>query len=573
MVKLTIDGKSITVRDGATILEAARSIGIKIPTLCYLKDVNEIGACRVCVVEVEGNENLCAACNTQAEEGMVVLTNSPRVRAARRINVELILSAHNTNCTSCVRNGNCTLQTLCRDLNITDIPFDVRYPKQRWNMNLPLIRDQEKCVKCMRCVSFCEKIQSLGVWDVLGTGPRTTVSLRNTRDLNDTNCSLCGQCITHCPVGALHERDDTQRVMDALADPDKIVIAQVAPAVRSAWGADAGLTRQQATVGRMVTALRGLGFRYVFDTDFAADLTIMEEGSELLERLSDREGNTWPMFTSCCPGWVRFVKHEFPEFLPNLSSAKSPQQMFGAIAKTYFADQLGVDPGRIVCVSIMPCTAKKYEAAVPQVSDTLADADVDIVLTTREMARMLRSSGICLDELGEEPFDEPLGLGTGAGVIFGTTGGVMEAALRSAHYLVTGSNPHPDAFSSVRGMEGWKERTVQVGSVSLKVAVASGLGNARRLLNAIKSGKAAYDFVEIMACPGGCAGGGGQPITDGCELAAERGEVLRQLDTAAPLRFSHENPFVRKLYEDYLEKPLSHKSHKLLHTDQREWDL
>lgn len=573
MVKLTIDGKSVTVKEGTTILEAARSVGIKIPTLCYLKDINEIGACRICIVEVIGNDNLCAACNTQAEEGMEVLTNSPRVRETRRINVELILSAHNTNCTSCVRNGNCTLQSLCRDLNITDIPFEVSYPKKNWNKELPLIRDNEKCVKCMRCVSLCEKVQSLGVWDVMGTGPRTTVSLRGTGKFNDLNCAFCGQCITHCPVGALHERDDTQKVLNALADPEKIVIAQVAPAVRSAWGVDAGLDDKYATVGRMVTALKGLGFKYVFDTDFAADLTIMEEGSELLERIAHKDEYKWPMFTSCCPGWVRFVKHEFPEFLPNLSSAKSPQQMFGAVAKTWFAKQLDVEPNKICCVSIMPCVAKKYEAAVPQVSDSGADRDVDIVLTTREMGRMLRSSGICIEELGESHFDEPLGLGTGAGVIFGTTGGVMEAALRSAHYLITGENPHPDAFSAVRGMEGWKERTVQVGGVSLNVAVASGLGNANKLLQAIKRGKVNYDFVEIMACPGGCAGGGGQPITDGKEMAAERGEKLRHLDSNAALRFSHENPFVTQLYEQYMEKPLSHKAHTLLHTDQKEWDI
>lgn len=573
MVKLTIDGKHVSVKEGTTILEAARSVGIRIPTLCYLKDVNEIGACRVCIVEVVGNENLCAACNTQAEDGMEVLTNSARVRSARQINVELILSAHNTNCTSCVRNGNCTLQTLCQDLNITDIPFEVSYPKKNWDKTLPLIRDREKCVKCMRCISFCEKVQGLGVWDVLGTGHRTTVGLRGTSNLRDANCALCGQCITHCPVGALHERDDTRKVLDALADPDKIVIAQVAPAVRSAWGVDAGLEENQATVGRMVTALKGLGFDYVFDTDFAADLTIMEEGSELVERLQNREKYEWPMFTSCCPGWVRFIKHEFPRFLPNLSTAKSPQQMFGAVAKTWFAKQLNVKPDQIFCVSVMPCVAKKYEAAVPEVSDSGAEADVDLVLTTREMGRMLRSSGICLEELGETAFDEPLGLGTGAGVIFGTTGGVMEAALRSAHYLVTGENPHPDAFSTVRGMEGWKERVVQVGDVSLKVAVVSGLGNARKLLHEIKWKNAQYDFVEIMACPGGCAGGGGQPITDGKELAAERGEVLRRLDADSPIRFSHDNPFISQLYEQYMQKPLSHRAHELLHTNQEEWEI
>lgn len=572
MVNLTIDGKKVCVKEGTTILQAAKIAGINIPTLCFLKDVNEIGACRVCVVEVEGNENLCASCNTCAEEGMVVLTNSPRVRETRRINVELILSNHNTNCTSCVRNGNCTLQSLCRDLNITDVPFEISYQKKNWDDTLPLIRDNEKCVKCMRCVSFCEKVQGLGVWDVVGTGSRTMVSMRGTKSFGDTHCSLCGQCITHCPVGALHERDDTQKVLDAIADPEKIVLVQVAPAVRSAWGADAGMNPEAATVGRMVTALKNIGFDYVFDTDFAADLTIMEEGSELLERLGNKDGYKWPMFTSCCPGWVRFVKHEFPEFLPNLSSAKSPQQMFGAVAKTYFAKQLDAEPDKIVSVSIMPCTSKKYEADVKEVSDS-GSKDVDIVLTTRELGRMLRAAGMHLESLPESDFDEPLGLGTGAGVIFGTTGGVMEAALRTAHYLVTGENPHPDAFSAVRGMEGWKERTVQVGGASLNVAVASGLGNSRKLLEAVKAGKVNYDFVEIMACPGGCAGGGGQPIKDGHELAAERGQILRDLDSASPVRFSHDNVYIIKLYDEYLDKPLSHKAHELLHTNQSEWTI
>lgn len=570
MVRLTIDGKLVEVHDGATILEAAGMAGIKIPTLCYLKEINEIGACRVCIVEVEGNQNLCAACNTAAVEGMVVRTNSPRVRAARRVNVELILSTHNTACTSCVRSGNCTLQTLAQDLNISTVPYEVKFPKNDWDQDLPLIRDRDKCVKCMRCVNVCDKIQDLGVWDVLGTGYRTTVGLREGGSLADINCSLCGQCITHCPVGALHERDDTQKLLDALADPEKTVIAQVAPAVRAAWGVDAGVPQEKATVGRMVAAMKGLGFDYVFDTDFAADLTIMEEGSELLERMKDKEH--WPMFTSCCPGWVRFVKQNYPEFLPNLSSAKSPQQMFGAMAKTWFAEKLGVSADKIFSVSFMPCTAKKYECDVPEVNGSDA-RDVDLVLTTRELGRVLRGGGQILELLPEVEFDRPFGLGTGAGVIFGTTGGVMEAALRSAHYLVTGQNPDPDAFSAVRGMEGWRERDVKVGDAALKVAVANGLGNARKLLEAIKAGKVHYDFVEIMACPGGCAGGGGQPITDGVELAEVRGGVLRGLDVRSELRFSHENPDVQQAYAEYLGKPLGEKAHHLLHTEQAAWTI
>ncbi len=573
MVKLMIDDKPVTVQDGTTILEAAKSVGIRIPTLCYLKEINEIGACRICLVEIEGSEELYAACKTLAENDMVVRTNSPRVREARRINTELILSNHYTNCTCCVRSGNCTLQDLCQEFNITSNPYAADYPADDWDKQLPLIRNNKKYIKCMRCINFCDKVQTMDVWDIVGSGYRTSVNVKNNGKLNDTNCTICGQCITHCPVGALRERDDTQKVYDAIADPDKIVIAQVAPSVRAAWGDDAGLPKDEATVGRMVTALRSIGYDYVFDTDFSADLTIMEEGSEFLERLNHKEDYAWPMFTSCCPGWVRFVKHEFPEFLPNLSSAKSPQAMFGAVAKTYFAEYLDVDPNRIVCVSYMPCTSKKYEAAVPELNDAGAGRDVDIVLTTRELTRMIRSCNMDLADLTPSEFDEPLGLGTGAGVIFGTTGGVMEAALRTAQYVLTGENPDPDSFSAVRGMEGWKERTVTVGGASLKVAVASGLGNARALCTALKEGRVQYDFVEIMACPGGCAGGGGQPITDGCELAEERGGILLDLDKNAELRFSHDNPYIQKLYENYLDKPLSEKAHHLLHTDQSKWDL
>ena len=568
MVNLTIDGRAVSVPAGTTILEAARQAGVYIPTLCYLKDLNEIAACRVCVVEVEGNEKLNAACNTAVEEGMVVHTASPRVLRARRINVQLILSQHNVSCATCVREGNCALQRVCRELNLLDDPFDNKALPFRWDKGFPLIRDAGKCVQCLRCVNVCEKVQGLGVWAFNGTGRLSQVEVRGGMDIKDVNCALCGQCITHCPVGALSARDDTKKALQAITDPDKITIVQVAPAVRAAWGDAVGLPPELATEKRMVAAIRSLGVDYVFDTDFSADLTIMEEGSELVERI--KEGRQGPMFTSCCPGWVRFLKMEYPDMVGELSTAKSPQQMFGAVAKSYYAQLLGVDPGKVFCISIMPCSAKKYECDVPEVNDA-SDKDVDLVLTTRELGRLLR--GVDVYSLPEEDFDQPLGTATGAGVIFGATGGVMEAALRSAHFLLTGKNPDADAFTEVRGLQGWKEATYQIGSVKLKVAVTSGLGNARKLLEALRSGEVHYDFVEVMACPGGCAGGGGQPIRDGQELAGERGERLYALDKDNPLRFSHENPAVLALYKDFMEAPLSHKAHKLLHTDQSQWTL
>ena len=571
MVNLTINGISVQAEEHMTILTAAASAGITIPTLCYLKDINEIGACRVCVVEIEGVERLQAACNATVSEGMAVYTNSPKVREARRINVELILSQHNDHCASCARSGNCTLQTLCNDLGITEEHFEKQVPKNRWSRRSPLVRDAAKCVKCMRCVQICDHVQDLHIWDVANTGSHTTIDVSRNRFISESDCALCGQCITHCPVGALRERDDTDEVFSALADPERITVVQIAPAVRAAWGEAFGMVREDATAGRLVAALRTMGFDYIFDTDFSADLTIMEEGSEFLQRL--REHGTLPMFTSCCPGWVRFVKSQFPEFTDHLSTAKSPQQMFGAVAKSYYAELLGVEPERIYCVSVMPCLAKKHECALPSMNDAGAGQDVDAVLTTREITRMIRAEHIRPQTLAEEAFDQPLGTATGAGVIFGATGGVMEAALRSAYYLVTGNNPDPDAFRAVRGMDGWREATFDLAGTPLRVAIASGLGNTRRLMEAIRSGRASYDFVEIMACPGGCAGGGGQPIHDGQELAAERAGVLYELDRANALRFSHENPAVLACYRDFLGQPLSEKAHHLLHTDHRAWDM
>ena len=573
MVNVTIDGKQLTVDASKTILQAAREAGIAIPTLCYLEGINEIGACRLCIVEVEGMNRLVPSCNTKVEEGMVIRTNTEKIRAARKINTELLLSQHQCQCTTCARSGNCVLQKIANDLGILEISYAKKIKHVEWNQEFPLIRDESRCVKCMRCIQVCNKVQGMGVWDIVNTGGRTTVAVSGNRKIEAADCVLCGQCITHCPVGALRARDDSDEVFDALNNPDKITVVQVAPAVRAAWGESLGLSDALASEKRMAAALRKLGFDYVFDTNFSADLTIMEEGSELVEMLKDKENHQFPLFTSCCPGWVRFMKTQYPDMTGQLSTAKSPQQMFGTIAKTYYAEVLGVDPEKIYCVSIMPCVAKKYECSVEAVNDAEAGADVDVSLTTRELARMIVASGIDVMQLPEEDFDQPLGTGTGAAVIFGATGGVMEAALRSAYYLVTGENPPVEAFTAVRGGADWREADFDVKGVTVKTAVASGLANARKLVEAVRSGKAHYDFVEIMACPGGCAGGGGQPIHEGCEYYASRGQKLYALDVNNPLRFSHENPAVLDLYKNYLGSPLSEKAHHLLHTDQKEWKL
>ena len=574
MVNAIIDGRSVSVQTGTTILDAAQAAGIPIPHLCYLKDINEIAACRMCVVEIDGIERLVTACDNAVLEGMVIHTNSPRVRRARRTNLRLLLSQHDTSCTTCIRSGNCELQTLSQDLNIHYQPYAVKPERSRIDLDAPLIREAGKCIKCMRCVQICDKVQNMHIWDVAGTGSRTTVDVSFNRLLKDTDCTYCGQCVTHCPTGALTARDDTNAVFDALEDPNITTVIQVAPAVRVAWAESFGLDPALATTGRMVAALRRIGFDYVFDTNFTADLTIMEEGSEFLQRFTHKNQYRWPMFTSCCPGWVRFVKGQFPAWTENLSTAKSPQQMFGAVAKSYFAQRKGIDPHKMFVVSVMPCISKKSECRLPTMRDACGDPDVDAVLTTRELARLLRSEHILPQDLPEESFDSPLGSGTGAAVIFGATGGVMDAALRSAYFLVTGANPDPDAFAQVRGNRPWKEAVFTIpGAGEVRVAVVSGLGSTRQLMEALEKGQVSYDFVEVMACPGGCAGGGGQPIHEGAELAAERGQRLWQLDAASGIRFSHENPEIQALYREFLGKPLGKVSHHLLHTDHLAWRM
>lgn len=564
MVNITINKKKISVPEGTTILAAAKNSGIEIPHLCYLKEINEIAACRVCVVEIEGKDKLVTACNNVVEEDMVIYTNSPKVREARKTIVRLILSQHNCECAICVRSGNCALQRVANDLGCIQNPYRKNIENTPWNVEYPIIRDNTKCIKCMRCIQICDKVQSLNVWDVINTGSRTTVNVRNNQSIENSDCVSCGQCITHCPVGTLRERDDIGEVLNAINDPNVITVVQVAPAVRTAWAESLGLAPELATEKRLAAILRHIGFDYVFDTNFSADLTIMEEANEFVSRLGDKDA-VFPMFTSCCPGWVSFAKKQYPKFAKQLSTAKSPQQMFGAVAKTYFAKRKDISSDRICCVSIMPCTAKKGEAKLPGMDAAGTGRDVDLVLTTRELARLIGGEAIVPELIGEEEFDSPLGTYSGAGVIFGATGGVMEAALRTAYNIVTGSNPDADAFAEVRGSNPWKEKEFDIAGSKIKVAVVSGLGNTRKLLEALERKEVFYHFVEVMACPGGCVGGGGQPIHDGEEYAPLRAPVLYELDKNAKVRFSHENEEVLRLYKEFLEKPNSHKAHELLH--------
>ncbi len=569
MVNIKINGQSLSVPSSYTVLEAARSANIEIPTLCYLKDISKTGSCRMCIVEIVGARNLQAACVYPVSEGMEVLTNTKKVRDARRINLELLLSDHDRSCLTCDRNQKCELQKLADDLGVNTITYDGERNVYAIDEVSPsIVRDNNKCVLCRRCVSACKAIQTVSVIDATERGFRTTIASPFNKSLGEVPCVNCGQCIVACPTGALREKDNTDDVWAAINDPDKYVVVQTAPAVRAGLGEEFGMPIGTAVTGKMAAALRRMGFNGVFDTDTGADLTIMEEGTEFINRLQN--GGKLPLITSCSPGWIKFCEHNFPDFLENLSSCKSPHQMFGAILKTYYAEKMGIDPKSMFVVSVMPCVAKKFESSRPEMEvDSLRD--VDAVISTRELAKMIKESGILFNKLPDEKFDNPFEEASGAGVIFGATGGVMEAALRTVVEVLEGKSLDKLEFDAVRGTEGIKEATLTVAGTEVKVAVVSGLGNARKLLNDIRDGKAEYHFVEIMACPGGCVTGGGQPIVDSgtrmdVDVKALRAAALYGEDKNLPIRKSHENPDIKLLYSEFLESPGSHKAHKLLHT-------
>ena len=569
-ITVKVNGVEISVPKGTTVLEAAHKAGFEIPTLCYMKEINEIGACRICVTEVNEGRGfrLVAGCVYPCTDNMEILTASPKVIESRKKTLELILSTHDRKCLSCVRSGNCELQKLAKDYGIEDASkYDgVMNEYEIDNSAAHMYRDNNKCILCRRCVAVCSKTQGIGVIGANERGFKTYIGSAFDMGLGETSCVSCGQCIAVCPVGAISEKDYTKPVLEAIADPAKTVLVQTAPAVRAGLGECFGLPIGTNVEGKMVAALRRLGFDKVFDTDFAADLTIMEEATEFLDRV--KNGGKLPLITSCSPGWVKYCEHYFPDMTENLSSCKSPQQMFGAVAKTYYAEKMGIDPKDIVMVSIMPCTAKKFEIGRDD-QNAAGVADVDFALTTRELGRMIERAGINFLGLEDEKFDDPLGISTGAGVIFGATGGVMEAALRTAIYTLTGETV--TELPEVRGTAGIKEATYNVAGMDVKVAVVSGLANAKEVLEKVQKGEADYQFIEIMACPGGCVNGGGQPqqpmsIRNFTDLRSERAKVLYNLDASMPLRQSHNNPAVKALYDEFLEKPGSHKAHEILHT-------
>lgn len=568
---IKINNVPYEVDAGCTILEAAQSVGIEIPTLCYLKDINAIGACRICVVEVKGARSLVTACVYPVTDGMEIITNSEKVHKARKTNLELVLSTHDQNCLSCVRSTNCELQKLCLDYGVNGMRFIGKKERYTIDNSAPhMVRDNNKCILCRRCVAACRENQAVGVIGANERGFDTHIACAFEANLADSPCISCGQCIVVCPTGALTEKDDTAKVWEALADETKHVVVQPAPSVRATLGESFGMPIGTNVEGKMVAALRRLGFDKVFDTDTAADFTIMEEASEFVNRVKTK--GVLPMITSCSPGWVKFCETYYPQFIPNLSSCKSPQQMFGALTKTYYAEKMGIDPKDIVCVSVMPCTAKKFEIGRDDMSAAgNGIADVDISITTRELARMIERAGLKFTNLPDEKFDPALGESTGASVIFGATGGVMEAALRTAVELVTGAPSTAVEFDDVRGTNGIKEATYEVGGLKLNVCVASGLANAAKVLDSIISGEKSYDFIEFMACPGGCVNGGGQPtqpasVRNFTDLKTLRAKALYDQDKAMPLRKSHENPVLKKIYEEYLGEPGGHKAHHILHT-------
>jgi NADP-reducing hydrogenase subunit HndD len=575
MIKVTIDNKEVEVEKGTTILKAAHKAGIYIPTLCYmhLEDLNiehKPAGCRICVVEVKGRRNLAPACGTDCADGMYISTHTIRVLNARKTVMELMLSDHPTDCLICAKSGNCDLQAMAHQLGIRKIHYEGEQSRYREDTSPSIIRDMDKCIMCRRCETMCNTFQTVGVLSGVNRGFMAVVAPAFEQNLDHSTCTYCGQCVAVCPTGALTEVDHTNKVIRALADPAKTVIVQTAPAVRAALGEEFGLEPGTLVTGKLVAALHRLGFDYVFDTDFAADLTIMEEGTELLERLSRHLNGdktvALPILTSCCPAWVKFIEHQFPEMLDIPSTARSPQQMFGAIAKNYFTQKTGVKREDMVVVSIMPCLAKKYECTREEFGEN-GNPDVDFSLSTRELANLIKQSNIDFNSLPNEEFDNPLGESTGAAVIFGTTGGVIEAAVRTAYELHTGLKLQKVDFKELRGLEGIRHATIDFNGLPINIGIAHGLGNARKLLEDIRSGKSQFHAIEIMACPGGCIGGGGQPLHHGnSKILKARHEAIYREDSGKAIRKSHENPFIIKLYEEFLGKPLGEKSHHLLHT-------
>ena len=575
IVTLTIDGIEVKAKKGTTILEAAKEAGIDIPTLCFLKGINEVGDCRMCIVEVEGQRGFATSCIQKVEEGMVVKTNTPDVLEARHVILDLIISNHSKDCLTCTRSGNCELQKLAEKFNVLNIEFPGEIKKHEIDDLSPsIVRDFNKCILCRRCVAACKNVQKIGAIDCINRGFESCISTVGGRSLNDVNCTNCGQCIQACPTGALHEKETIDDVWVKLKDPEAYVVVQTAPAVRVALGEEFGMPIGTNVTGKMVTALKRLGFDKVFDTNTGADITIMEEAYEFIERF--KENDSLPMITSCSPGWVKYIEMNYPELLPHLSTCKSPHQMFGALIKTYFAKKEKIDPKKIYMVSVMPCIAKKFERQRAEMkNDGLYD--VDNVITTRELARMIKQANIEFTKLEDSQFDDPMGEATGAAAIFGTTGGVMEAALRTAQDVLTGKDLPKIDFEAVRGGEGIKKATVNIAGKELKVVAASGLANAQKIMEEIKAGKADYQFVEIMACPGGCVMGGGQPIKSSkirseVDVRKLRADALYSIDEKSTVRKSHENPAVKKIYEEFLEEPGSYRSHKLLHTHYKERD-